>query len=61
MGNDHKNISRRDFLKATVLGLGATFLAACGRALDIPVTPSPTTAPTSTDTRKNHGNINERP
>jgi hypothetical protein len=37
-----KNISRRDFLKVSALGMGATFLAACGRALGITVTPSPT-------------------
>ncbi len=34
------NLSRRDFLKATLLSLGATLLAACGRALGIPVTSS---------------------
>ena len=34
-----KNISRRDFLKLTLTSLGATFLAACGRALSITVTP----------------------
>ena len=34
------NLSRRDFLKLTLTSLGATFLAACGRALGIPVTPS---------------------
>ena len=32
------NLSRRDFLKLTLTGLGATFLAACGRALGIPAT-----------------------
>ncbi len=53
MGNP--NLSRRDFLKATLLSLGATFLAACGRALGIPVTPSPTAAPNSTS------NQNKRP
>jgi hypothetical protein len=45
-----KNISRRDFLKLTLTGLGATFLAACGRALGITATPSPTLTPTSTST-----------
>jgi len=45
-----KNISRRDFLKLTLTSLTAAFLAACGRALGIPATPSPTLAPTSTDT-----------
>jgi len=45
-----KNISRRDFLKLTLTSLTATFLAACGRALGIPATPSPTLAPTSTST-----------
>ena len=49
--SQNKNISRRDFLKATVLGLAATFLAACGRALGITVTLSSTLTPTSTDTR----------
>ena len=43
-----KNLSRRDFLKLTLTSLAATFLAACGRALGIPATPSPTLAPTST-------------
>jgi hypothetical protein len=44
-------ISRRDFLKLTLTSLTATFLAACGRALGIPVTPSSSTlTPTSTDT-----------
>jgi hypothetical protein len=33
-------ISRRDFLKLTITSLTATFLAACGRALGIPATPS---------------------
>ena len=37
--SQNKNLSRRDFLKATLLSLGATFLAACGRALGIPATP----------------------
>ncbi len=32
--------SRRDFLNTTLLSLTATFLAACGRALGIPVTSS---------------------
>ncbi len=45
MGNDHPNLSRRDFLKATLLSLGATLLAACGRALGITVTPYPIAAP----------------
>ncbi len=45
MGNP--NLSRRDFLKATLLSLGATLLAACGHALGITVTPSPTLASTS--------------
>ena len=41
MGNDqNQNLSRRDFLKLTLTSLGATFLAACGRALGIPATPS---------------------
>lgn len=44
-------LSRRDFLKATPLSLGATFLPACGRALGIPVISSPTVAPTSTNTK----------
>ncbi len=35
-----KNLSRRDFLKLTLTSLTATFLAACGRALGIPATPS---------------------
>jgi hypothetical protein len=30
-----QNLSRRDFLKVTLTSLAATFLAACGRALDI--------------------------
>jgi hypothetical protein len=41
----NKNISRRDFLKLTLTSLGATFLAACGRALGIPATSSSTAAP----------------
>jgi hypothetical protein len=41
------NLSRRDFLKLTLTSLPATFLAACGRALGITVTPSPTLAPAS--------------
>jgi hypothetical protein len=41
----NQNLSRRDFLKLT---LTAAFLAACGRALGIPVTPAPTLTPTST-------------
>jgi hypothetical protein len=45
-----KNLSRRDFLKLTLTSLAATFLAACGRALGIPATPSPTIAPNSTNT-----------
>jgi hypothetical protein len=45
-----KNFSRRDFFKATMLGLGATFLAACERALGITPTPSPTLTLTSTNT-----------
>ncbi len=36
------NFSRRDFLKMSMLGLGATYLAACGRL----VPPSPTALPT---------------
>jgi hypothetical protein len=36
MGN--QNLSRRDFLKLTLTSLTATFFAACGRALGIPVT-----------------------
>lgn len=44
--SQNPNLSRRDFLKLTLTGLGATFLAACGRTLGIPVTPSPTLAPT---------------
>ena len=48
--SQNKNLSRRDFLKLTLTGLGATFLAACGHALGIPATPSPTLTPTSTDT-----------
>ena len=42
--------SRRDFLKAAVLGLGAAFLAACERALGSTPTPSPipTLTPTGT-------------
>jgi len=40
-----KNISRRDFLKLTLTSLTAAFLAACGRALGIPATPSPTLTP----------------
>ncbi len=47
----NQNLSRRDFLKATILSLGATFLAACGRALGIPATPSPTLTPTWTNSR----------
>jgi hypothetical protein len=45
-----KNLSRRDFLKLTLTSLAATFLSACGRALGIPATSSPTHTPTSTDT-----------
>jgi hypothetical protein len=45
-----QNLSRRDFLKLTLTSLTATFLAACGRALGIPATPSPTLTPTSTNT-----------
>ncbi len=45
--SQNKNLSRRDFLKLTLASLGATFLAACGRALGIPATPSATAAPTS--------------
>ena len=45
-----KNLSRRDFLKLTLTSLGATFLAACGRALGIPATPSLTLTPTLTST-----------
>ncbi|MEW5941601.1 MAG: hypothetical protein AB1750_18195 [Chloroflexota bacterium] len=44
----NQNLSRRDFLKLTLTSLTATFLPACGRALGILVTPSPTAAPTST-------------
>ena len=40
----NQNLSRRDFLKLTLTGLGATFLAACGRALGITPTPFPTVA-----------------
>ena len=47
MGNTHKNISRRDFLKLTLTSLTATFLAACGRAFGIFATSSPTIAPAS--------------
>jgi hypothetical protein len=39
MSQDPK-LSRRDFLKLTLTSLTATLLAACGRALGIPVTPS---------------------
>jgi hypothetical protein len=60
----NNNLSRRDFLKVTVLGMSATFLAACGRALKItpplPATltltstnkpqPTATNTPTSTPT-----------
>jgi hypothetical protein len=38
----NQNLSRRDFLKATLLSLTATFLATCGRALGIPATPAST-------------------
>ena len=48
--SQNKNLSRRDFLKLTLTGLDATFLAACGRALGITATPSATLTPTSTDT-----------
>ena len=48
--SQNKNISRRDFLKLTLTSLGATFLAACGRALGIPATPSLTLTPTLTST-----------
>jgi hypothetical protein len=37
----NQNLSRRDFLKLTLTSLAATFLAACGRVLGIPATPSP--------------------
>ena len=47
-----KNLSRRDFLKVTVLGMGATFLAACGRALKLTTPPTATPTPTSTNTSK---------
>jgi hypothetical protein len=45
-----KNLSRRDFLKLTLTSLTTIFLAACGRALGIPATPSPTLTPTTTST-----------
>ena len=48
--SQNKNLSRRDFLKLTLTSLGATFLAACGRALGIPATSSPTLTPTSAST-----------
>jgi hypothetical protein len=48
--SQNKNLSRRDFLKLTITSLTATFLAACGRALGIPVTSSSTFTPTSTHT-----------
>ncbi len=38
--SQNKNLSRRDFLKLTLTSLAATLLAACGRALGIPATPS---------------------
>ena len=41
------NLSRGDSLKLTLTGLGATLLAACGRALGITATPSPTLTPSS--------------
>jgi hypothetical protein len=34
--SQNQNLSRRDFLKLTLTSLGATFLAACGRALPHP-------------------------
>jgi hypothetical protein len=36
------NFSRRDFLKTTLFGLGAAFLAACEQVLGITETPPPT-------------------
>jgi hypothetical protein len=45
-----EKLSRRDFLKVSVLGMGATFLAACGRALKITAPPPATPTPTSTNT-----------
>jgi len=48
--SQNKNLSRRDFLKTTLLSLGAAFLAACGRALGVTATPSPAPTPTSTST-----------
>jgi hypothetical protein len=48
--SQNQNISRRDFLKVTVLGMGATFLAACGRVLKITDPPPATPTPTSTNT-----------
>ena len=53
----NQKISRRDFLKLTLTSLGATLLAACGRALGIPATPSPTSAPTSTNTFRISRNV----
>lgn len=44
--SQNKNLSRRGFIKLII-----TTLAACGRARGIPVTPSPTLPPTSTNTR----------
>jgi len=35
LGKNQHNLSRRDILKLTLTSLGATFLAACGRALGI--------------------------
>lgn|GEM_PF-1441562 len=42
-----QKISRRDFLKTTLLGLGAAFLAACEQLLN--PTPAPTSAPMATE------------
>jgi hypothetical protein len=41
------NRFRRDFLKLTLTSLSATFLAACGRALGIPATPTANLTPSS--------------
>jgi hypothetical protein len=49
MSQDPK-LSRRDFLKLTLTSLTATFLAACGRALGISATSSPTLTPTASRT-----------
>ncbi len=43
------NFTRRDFFKATLLGLGAAFLAACERALGFTETPPPTAISIATE------------